>query len=52
MILMVVYVVAMMFWLFSGCYVGYDATKPHMLVGNTLIPWACVAILGWKMFGG
>jgi hypothetical protein len=51
MILVVIFVVLMMFWLFFGCYSGYDPAKPHML-GNTLIPWLCVAILGWILFGG
>lgn len=51
MILVVIFVVLMMFWLFFGTYWGYDSAKPYML-GNTVIPWLCVAILGWVLFGG
>lgn len=51
MILCVIFVVLMMFWLFGGCYMGWDPQKPG-LIGTTLIPWLCVAILGWLMFNG
>lgn len=58
MILCVIFVVLMMFWLFGGGYVVYSAppaanTNVIVLFGtHTLIPWACVAILGWIVFGG
>lgn len=54
MILVVIYVVAMMFWLFGGGYVAYrgDRFDPVMFGGSTLIPWLCVAILGFVIFGG
>ncbi len=51
MILCVVFVVLMMFWLFFGCYHSWNPTNPA-LVGNTVIPWLCVAILGWIVFQG
>lgn len=45
-----IWVVLMMFWLFGVPYMTWDATKPHLLAG-TIIPWACVLILGLFMFG-
>lgn len=51
MILVVIFVVLMMFWLFFGCYWNWQPQTPAAL-GNTLIPWLCVAILGWVIFGG
>lgn len=48
---MVVFVVLMLFWLFFGCYNGWDPARPGM-IGNTIIPWLCVAILGAIVFGG
>lgn len=51
MIRMVVWVVLMVIWLIFGCYIGYDPVRPVIVVG-TLIPWACVAILGWCLFKG
>ena len=50
MILLVVFVVLMMFWAFCG-YSTYEPGR-HYLLGNTLIPWLCVAILGWIVFQG
>lgn len=47
----VVFVVLMMFWLFFGCYSSYIPDKPY-LVGTTLIPWLCVAILGYERWSG
>ena len=54
MILCVVFVVLMMFWLFGGGYVAYQGQtfNPVLFGGTTLIPWLCVAILGWIVFGG
>jgi len=49
--LMVVFVVLMILWLFFGCWWNYTPASPGGL-GNTLIPWICVAILGWVLFGG
>ena len=49
MILCVIFVVLMMFWLFGGCYWNWNPQTPAAL-GNTLIPWLCVAILGWLTF--
>ena len=46
----VIWVVLMMFWLFFGSWWNYEAGKP-MGLGNTLIPWLCVLILGLLMFG-
>lgn len=50
MILLVVFVVLMLFWLFFGWYTS-DPANPKGL-GGTLIPWVCVAILGWVVFNG
>lgn len=50
MIWLVIWVVLMMFWLFFGCWWGYDAGRPIAL-GNTIIPWLCVLILGLVVFG-
>lgn len=49
MIWVVIWVVLMMFWLLYGGYV-FDRANPASL-GGTLIPWACVLILGLIMFG-
>ncbi len=53
-ILLVVFVVLMMFWLFGGGYVAYtgDRFNPIIFGGGTLIPWLCVAIIGYVVFGG
>jgi hypothetical protein len=52
MILEVVFVVFMIFWLFGGGYYVYNGPNPNPVVfgTGTLIPWACVAILGWILF--
>ncbi len=46
-----VFVVLMMFWLFFGCYTTWDAARPQG-IGTTIIPWLCVALLGWIVLGG
>jgi hypothetical protein len=56
-LLAVVFVVLLILWLVLGCYAGYlgrSETGPdfRLIVGGTLIPWACVAILGWIVLGG
>lgn len=50
----VVFVVLMLFWLVLGCYVGRRDAGSDLgpLFGHTLIPWACVAILGYILLGG
>ena len=50
MILCVIWTVCMMFWLFWGGYTSWDPARPQVL-GNTLIPWICVLILGLILFG-
>ncbi len=54
MILTVVFVVLMMFWLFGGGYVAYDGPNfnARSFGGYTLIPWLCVAILGYVVLNG
>ncbi len=49
--LAVIFVVLMLFWLFFGCYTTWDPNRPQV-VGSTIIPWVCVAILGYVMFAG
>jgi len=50
---MVVWIVLMLLWLFSGSYYiyGLDRAGPAAY-GATLIPWFCVAIIGYMLFGG
>lgn len=45
-----IWTVLMIFWLFGGCYWTWNPQQP-VLLGNTLIPWCCVLILGLIMFG-
>ena len=52
MIWVTIWTVLMILWLFGGGYYSYDASKPHLLIGGTLIPWICVLILGLVLFGG
>lgn len=47
--LMIVWVVLMILWLFYGSYSNWDPANPRG-IGNTLIPWICVLILGIVMF--
>lgn len=44
----VIWIVLMMFWLFTGFYTG---TNDYVVRGRSLIPWACVLILGLIVFG-
>ncbi len=50
MIWCVIWVVLMILWLVFGCYTTYKPNEPAAL-GGTLIPWACVLILGLILFG-
>lgn len=50
--LMVIFVVLMCLWLFGGCYISWNPTSPGVAIGGTIIPWACVAIIGYVLFGG
>ena len=52
----VVFIVFMCLWLFLGCYSGYSSGnggQPNIgpLIGGTILPWACVAILGYLLLG-
>jgi hypothetical protein len=53
-ILIVVFVVLMLMWLFGGGYGAYQGDKFNFpsFGSGTLIPWICVAILGWYLFSG
>jgi hypothetical protein len=44
----------MMFWLFGGGWAVYNGPNPNPVHfgAYTLIPWACVLILGLIIFGG
>lgn len=51
----VVFVVLMILWLFccgGACYYPHGQCPPPMLWGSFLIPWLCVAILGYIVLGG
>ncbi len=50
---MVIFVVLMLFWLFGGGYAANrgDRFDAPAFGSHTLIPWLCVAILGWVSFG-
>ena len=54
MIWCVIWTCLMLFWLFFGCYSGWNPATPNLgpLIGSTIIPWACVLILGLVLFGG
>lgn len=47
----VVWIVLMIVWLLGGVYWSHDPARP-LLIGNTLLPWLCVAILGAIILGG
>jgi hypothetical protein len=40
----------MVIWLFGGVWWTWDPGRPQV-VGNTLLPWCCVLILGLVLFG-
>jgi hypothetical protein len=46
----VIFVVLMILWLFWGGWT-FDRTSPQSL-GGTLLPWLCVAIVGYVVFAG
>lgn len=46
----VIWVVLMILWLFGGVYTSRDPASPRLL-GGTLLPWACVLILGLVLLG-
>lgn len=49
---LVVFVVLMMFWLFFGLYVVWDAPRPGPGLGLALIPFLCVALIGYEVYKG
>jgi hypothetical protein len=53
-ILLVVFVVLMILWLFGGGWYVYNGPNPTPIAfgTGTLIPWICVAILGYVVFNG
>lgn len=51
MILCVVFVVLMILWAFLG-YRDYTPDKRGAIISTAVIPWLCVAILGWIIFNG
>ena len=54
MILCVIFVVLMILWLFGGGWTVYaaPAAATPQAWAAWLLPWVCVAILGWVVFGG
>ncbi len=50
--LAVVFIVLMIIWLFSGGYAAYNPGPGPWLYANALVPWACVAILGYILLTG
>lgn len=52
MILCVIFVVLMMFWLFAGWQYSQPSPPQWAAGANSIIPWLCVAILGWIVFNG
>lgn len=49
-ILEVVFIVLMLIWFFIGGYISYEPLRPNTIIGH-LLPWFCVAILGYTIFG-
>jgi uncharacterized membrane protein YozB (DUF420 family) len=52
MILIVIFVVLMMFWLFAGVSARSTPPPSWAPLASDIIPWLCVAILGWVLFSG
>lgn len=50
----VIFVVCMILWLFGGGWYVYSGPTPSPVAfgAGTLLPWVCVAILGFVIFGG
>ena len=51
----IIFVVLMLFWLLGGGYVAYEPAgsfNARAFGTGTLIPWVCVAILGYVVFAG
>ena len=50
--LMIVFVVGMMMWLFGGGFIhlGGPESNPRYFFAGTLLPWLCVACLGFYIF--
>ena len=46
----VVFVVLMILWLFGGGYHYYGGPGTVLVMGH-ILPWCCVAILGWLILG-
>jgi hypothetical protein len=51
MIWIIVWVVLMVLWLFGGGYILYTPEQGPKSVGNHILAWLCVAILGAFVFG-
>lgn len=54
MILTVCFIVFMILWLFGGGYMHYEGANfnARAFGGGTLMPWLCVAILGYIVLSG
>lgn len=54
LILTIVFVVLMCLWLFGGGYIASQGAAFNFpsFGGYTLIPWLCVAILGYLVLSG
>lgn len=53
MFLLVLWMILMVAWLLGGGYVHYHGPTPGgtgYFVGGTIVPWVCVAILGYILF--
>lgn len=52
LIRLVIFVVLMMFWLFAGYVSTTPDTGRWAVIGSSLVPWICVAILGYEIYKG
>lgn len=43
--------VLMIIWLIFGSYVGYSGGLTWVHTSGSLLPWLCVALTGWQVFG-